>query len=90
MGTLVRTIDDKVFDLDDVSDVQLLGSAMHMSGWGLFWVIFWVFLFFPVAFAVAYYKFGKRYTCAVKFTKSKRVYHFDETNYFLIQLKESD
>jgi hypothetical protein len=85
---LVTTIENKAFDLEDVSQVQLLTTGTHITGWNIFWVIFWILVFFPIAIVVLYQKLGKKYTCAIKFDKSKRVYNFDERNYNLIQLDE--
>jgi hypothetical protein len=88
MSTLVRTIEGKAFDLGDVSHTKLLTTGTHISTMNIFWVLLWFIMFFPVAFVVLYLKLGKKYTCVITFTRSKRVYNFDEENYCLLGLQE--
>jgi hypothetical protein len=89
MGTLVITKESKCFDLDDVSEVLLLQKEMNVTGWYLFWIAFWTIIFFPIAFVVFYFMYdNKKYTAAVTFRKSKRVYTFDQKNWNLLDIKE--
>lgn len=89
MSTLVRTKEDKAFDLDDITEVQLFDSSIDVSGWKWAWIVLWLIFFLPIGlFLLWYYTRNKKYTCAVKFNKSRRVYTFDKTNYYLLATKE--
>lgn len=90
MTTILKTKDNQVIDLDDVTEVHLLEKEYDFPHW--IWFVLWGILLLPIGFIFPLIigLTRRQYVVAIKFKKSKRLYTVNKKNWRLLQAHDLD